>query len=133
VNLLLSLKAEGKKILHIKDESHIDASIDSVISEYSDKTLYMSATPKRSIDVVEMKEERSLLRQELVLKDLTKEGIDIALDTAMSDLKEITPKYNKKNINPVLLVQVNDDDKSEKTYQHIKKHVVAKAKKHELK
>jgi superfamily II DNA or RNA helicase len=28
---------------------------------------------------------------------------------------------------------VNDDDKSEKTYQHIKKHVVAKAKKHELK
>lgn len=116
-----------KRIYLIKDECHIKTKNLDDISEYFDKTINFSATPKLSKGQkpdVEIDEQKAIdanliksVKFQKYLFDNEYENLDYALDK----FEEIKEKYNNEiGINPCIIVQISNKDKADEELELIK-------------
>ncbi|AVP49000.1 DEAD/DEAH box helicase [Williamsoniiplasma luminosum] len=113
-NFLKEMIKKGKKLYLIKDEAHIETKHIDNISNFFDKILNVSATPKTTkmhIDV-EITEQEALSVNLIKSKKIMGTGELDELDDALEQFIKVKKEYNKiLNINPCLLIQISNEEK----------------------
>jgi len=151
-DVIENTKKEGREIIMIIDESHThlsDLAQKSVVDVVNPKViLNVSATPKNIPGIDEIEDGTagyvSVKREDVVAEGLIKEKIavqtdedlhkfpgrdldELLIDLAIEKKKELESEYEKlyKNINPLVLIQLpNDDSKLKDAGQKTKEQIV---------
>jgi len=128
---LIDTRALGKKIYLIKDEAHSKtANLDSK-SDFFDKQLDISATPKLSkgqipnVEITEFEAENAKLIKHVYQQESNYYNLDDCakgLDEALFEFKKIKNEYIKNNlgVHPCFIIQVSNKGKVEDELKAIK-------------
>ncbi|MDR1781538.1 MAG: DEAD/DEAH box helicase family protein [Bacilli bacterium] len=116
--------AKGKRIFLIKDECHISIKrIDNLIDKYFDRCFNFSATPKlskRQVPDVEITNEQA--EQVKLIKHVEIGDENASVDDVVNKFEEIKSQYrNLLNINPCLIIQISNKNKSDDELEEIKR------------
>lgn len=123
INFLEDSKNKGKKIILIRDESHIATNKLDLLSNYFYQTINFSATPKDDkYDVIITEDDAvksNLIKQvEYIENDIElKDDLNEALNKFILELQ---PFYRKKGINPAFIIQISNKLKAEEEIEIIK-------------
>ena len=129
---LIDTKALGKKIYLIKDEAHSKtANLDNK-SNYFDKQIDISATPKLSkgqipnVEITDLEAENAKLIKHVYQQESNYNNLDDcakSLDKALFEFKKIKKEYINKSlgIHPCFIIQVSNKGKVEDELKIIKK------------
>lgn len=125
VQFLEACKRNERKIILIRDESHIATNNLNSLKEYFSKTIHFSATPKNDkfdLKLSEREAVRAKLIKEIEFIDNANDELEEGLKKALKHFKdEIKPYYKKQDIIPAFIIQISNVEKGEEQYRIIKK------------
>ena len=128
LNLLMSLRFDGKEVYLIKDECHIATSNLDELNDQFTKIINFSATPKFKPDVEITDDEAVNCKLIKRLADIsTEDGLltvkeNATVEDAINKFIQVKDEYiNKLKVNPCLIIQISNKDKAEEEWAKIKK------------
>lgn len=120
---LETCKNLGKKIILIRDESHIATNQLNELSNYFTQTINFSATPKNDqFDVCISENDAinaNLIKKVEYIED--EEDLESGLSKALDKFKSIKAVYNKEGIVPAFIIQISNQNIAEYEMEIIKK------------
>ncbi|ARE80415.1 DEAD/DEAH box helicase [Campylobacter helveticus] len=123
VHFILACERERKKLILIRDESHIATNNLNTLKTHFLKTIHFSATPKNDKFDVELSESEAVeakLIKEVKFIDNSHDELEIGLTKALRHFKsEIIPIYKKQGIVPAFIIQISNMAKGEEQFQAI--------------
>ena len=123
LSFILKCKEENKKIILIRDESHIATNNLNSIKEYFSKTINFSATPKGDKYDLVLSEKEAIevkLIKSIEYIDNKNDELEEGLTRALKHFKEeIKPLYEQYDIVPAFIVQIDNKDKGEREFNTI--------------
>ena len=112
-----------KRVILIRDESHIATNKLNELNKYFDQTINFSATPKEDIYDICIRED-SAIRSNLIKSVEYKDNagdLKISLENALDKFKkDIRPIYQQQGINPAFIIQISNKEKAEEEIKIIK-------------
>lgn len=105
-------KKEGKKIILVRDESHIATNKINALKDYFSQTINFSATPTNDSYDVCISEEDAIKANLIKSVEYFEEEKDLkeGLSEALEKFKTIQPYYFKKGIRPAFIIQVSNEN-----------------------
>lgn len=121
-------KINGKPIILIKDECHIETKNLKDISNYFSRIINFSATPKLSrgqfpdVTISEDEAVKANLIKSVKYENYSSEKDEEALDEALDIFEEEKKKYNDiLGINPCMIIQISNKEKAEEEWAMIQR------------
>ena len=115
-------KEESKKVILLRDESHIATNNLNELSSYFSQTIHFSATPKDDkydVKIDEKEAERANLIKTVEYID-EKEELEKGLNRALDKFKSIQNFYFKEGIRPAFIIQISNKDFGKNEMKEIK-------------
>lgn len=123
LSFLETCKNLGKKIILIRDESHIATNQLAELGDYFRQLIHFSATPKNNqFDVCISEEEAvrvNLIKKVEYIED--KQDLQSGLSEALDKFKSLRLSYHKEGINPAFIIQISNQELAENELKVIKK------------
>lgn len=115
-------KKEGRKIILIRDESHIATNKINALKGYFSQTINFSATPTDDKFDVCISEEDAIKANLIKSVEYFEEeiGLKEGLTQALEKFKEIRPYYQNKGITPAFIIQVSNENDAQTEVEIIK-------------
>lgn len=128
INFLNNCKEKNKKIILVRDESHIATNKLDNLSNYFHQTINFSATPKDDKFDVVITEEDAISVNLIKNVEYIESDKDLKddLDDALNKFLEIRKTYTNIGINPAFIIQISNKNKAEEEIEIIKKVVESK-------
>lgn len=115
-------KKEGRKIILVRDESHIATNKINSLKDYFSQTINFSATPTDDKFDVCISEDEAIEANLIKSVEYFEEEQDLkeGLTQALNKFKEIRPYYIDKGITPAFIVQVSNENDAQTEVEIIK-------------
>lgn len=125
---LQSCKEQGKRVILIRDESHIATNKLNALSSYFSQTINFSATPKDDkydVCIEESEAEKASLIKSVEYIEEEKD-LEKGLNEALDRFKGIQSFYLKEGIRPAFIIQISNTNLGENEMKKIKRIVEQK-------
>lgn len=115
-------KKEGRKVILVRDESHIATNKINSLKDYFSQTINFSATPTDDRFDVCISEDEAIEANLIKSVEYFEEEQDLkeGLTQALKRFKEIRPYYIEKGITPAFIIQVSNENDAQTEVEIIK-------------